>query len=267
MKEVLPQFLVTDKRLIFTVPKATDSLDAAHQADMLELLNGLDMTEIQEVDTNMVITADLQPFLRKGVYTDADEKKLKDLLGPINHLFPYKSNRDVAVGLSTIGYLGPVVEIFPSFQTWLQSDAPNVDMLTASSLAMHEVFGLKPEKSITHWDVNIALENTEFSLVAHIDNEDAVIEKTGGVTLRAPFVQTLGDCACLGSSASNRTIFFHEEYADLYKLEPHNVDNLRQSLSMIVGLGTLASHMPWQFDEANLFGDIEWNEKSFPKNS
>lgn len=267
MKTVIPQFRTVENQLIFCVPKALEEAEAVHQAKMLELLDPLPTTEVTEFLGRIVIKADVDTFTKKGVYIDRDGKQIESLLGPVNDLIPFKSAEDVGIGLSMITFSGPVIDIYPSFQTWLETGGGDInEAFTASYSTMNGIFGLKPRKSVTHHDIAIGVERTEFSVTAHEEREEAIVEKSASVFLNVPALQTLGNCACLGSNASNRRIFVNDTYADLYSLEPHNVDNLRQTLSMIAGLGRLAAAMPHVYDENALFRDIHWHEEVFPRN-
>ena len=265
MQERLSQFQATEERLTVNVEKSADELEAAHQADMLELLDALDMTTITEHGNVTTITAELDAFRLKKVYTNKDDERIAELLAPISLLLPFKSHTDVGIGLFMMTFAGPVIDIYPSFQTWLHSGGASPDALNESSLAMHRLYNLKPRKHISHNDINVAFNAIEFSVTTHTDTQEAIIERRATVPMQVPFLQTIGDCACLGSNASNRSIFIGDGYADLYQLEPHNVDNFLQTLSMIVGLGVMVTRMSNEFNETDLFADIEWQEETFPR--
>ena len=267
MKEIVPQFTYQDGTLNFFVlpPSGPYSQTETQWATALEQLDALTNVGVTTATTGHIVTADVHPYLQKGVYEEVSYVSMDQMLGLVAGLLPYKSSVDVGLSLSTVGRRGVVTDIHPSVQTWLQDGGLDQDVKVAGARAMCDVYGLKPAKAISHWDVVAATDAIDFETALWEDHEDATVEKVSVITLNVPFLQTLGDCACLGSNASSRRIYMDDDYADLYSLESHNVDNLRQTLSLIIGLGTIAANMPHSFDETALFKDVSWREQIFPK--
>lgn len=269
MSEVIPQFTYNDSLLHVTVlaEHDPDEWKSAHTANMLTLLGDVQGVDISEQPYGHSITANLSPFLKKAPYTSDDTVKLEKLLASISRLLPYRSETDIGIGLSTISHGGIVADIYPSAQIWFQNEGISQDIRTESSGAMGSVFGVgKTKKAITHWDVAIALDLIEFEVAAFESDEQTTTEKSSLVTLRVPFLQTIGNCACLGSNASERKIYLDNQSPYLYSLESHNVDSLRETLSLILGLGSIAAHLPSEYDEGALFSGVNWRERTFPKN-
>jgi len=265
MKEVLPQFTYEATQLTFRID--TDDQITPIEADLLAELETLEGVNVSTTDTGHTFTADLQPLLKKDVYDWADGAFIEKLLGTANILTPYISAHDEVLGLSTIGHDGLNAHIYPSFQTWLEGGGITPEVLQASETAMYSVFGepwVPPQES-NHIVIRAGLDKATFDMLDYQETEEATLERTAKVELTVPWLQSLGNCACLSSDAMDRSIHTDAKYASLYKLKPHNIDNIRQVLSLVVGLGTLAAHAPTTFDETSLFKDVAWNTRTFPK--
>ncbi|HVX24545.1 MAG TPA: hypothetical protein VG992_04365 [Candidatus Saccharimonadales bacterium] len=266
MKEVVPQFTYQDTVLTFHLENLGETVSPV-EADLLTNLDACTEVSVTPTKGGHTVKADIQPLLKKDVYDGADLRFIEKLLGSVNVLTPYISDHDEVLGLSTIGHDGLDAHIYPSFQTWLQSDGLNPEVIRASETAIYSAFGeaWQPPKEHNHLVVRVGTDQASFHALDYQDNEDATLERTANMQLTIPWLQTLGNCACLASDGSDRSMHPDGKYASLYKLKPHNIDDLRQVLSLVVGLGTLAAHAPLTFDETLLFKDVEWEVQSFPK--
>ena len=266
-----PQLVCREDVLTLRTNLGNDDLEAAYQVESVHELDLLPYVEVTTDAQDVTVTADLDALRTKPTYSPDAERRLFSFLSPVSKLLPFRSKDDAVFGVTTIGYSGLSANVYPSLQTWLQSGGMDQDVSNECRQAMLKNMGHKPDsrpqRDSGFMGAAAGTRVSTFRLCQFERTETEFIEKTAGVLLVIPSFQTIGNCACMGSNASDRHIYESDDdaWAELYKIETHNVDSLHQVMSLLVGIGTLASHVSIEYDETEIFRDISWNTHTVPR--
>ena len=182
-----------------------------------------------------------------------------------------QDDTDRVLSLNVINDRGLVVSVNEHFQRWLnqQGFTEEVAKETVASMALpfgddyiegtrkdfryHALEGVG--ELATARGVRVNIRNNEFGLTR--ETSERYEEAT--VNWRDADLSTLGDCACLGADAREREhVYTHEGVKQLYEMGPHNVDFARQSLSLFLGLGTMAYHAARYDGTEDIFTGVVW---------
>jgi len=260
MAEIIPQITYDAPELVFHITGGDPVMRG------LDHLDKMTFVSVTEQPTGTVVKADIEMFSKPGVYTGGQEQKLMVWLNGIANMLPLLPQHDEAISIGNISEYGPVAHIYPSLQHWINQDGLHPAIMNTAMRNMAAVMGerFKLQTPESHITVTGHLWPAEFDLTRWRDHGEQSAEGHATVRWNTPFLQTLGNCACLGSDASKRDLFV-DNRPELYAIEPHNVDSLRQTLSLLVGLGTIATNMPKEFEPDDFWGGIEWQEHDVPR--
>lgn len=221
-----------------------DSLERNYQLDQVAELAKLSICTVTENDDAISVTAETAG-LSMADYNFRVDSRIGSYLNPLFAAMSYRNDKtDSVVDVDGYRLLG-AVGVHPSFQTWLNDGGLTDDVREDALFAMLRLHGKNARKhldDVGFMGIGIGLWPADFTLTDR-QSSDLVTAKEGRFSLPTLAMQTIGNCACLGSSSSNRNIF-KDDRTKLYDLTAHNLDTAHQTLSILVGIGSLAANVP-----------------------
>ncbi len=109
------------------------------------------------------------------------------------------------------------------------------------------------------------IRSEEFGFSGQDETDKSVTYKHGTGQWSWLDLTTIGNCACWGVSGDDRQRILLpgvNENQRLYDMQPHNVDFARQSLSLVLGVGTLAYAAAHYEGDEDIYANIEWHINS-----
>lgn len=282
MSEVRPNFTYDGESDILHINSTLDEEPAVATKQLegvgqLESLGGV-MIEQQANQVNV----DIEIVKSLGKYfNNYGDTALTEAIRNINAILfsDPQGMTDRVVGMTSWHYIGAHASIFPQFQRWLNSSQLSDEEVRQAIIAMTLPFGEDQTQKAkddftdlgrggyTAWSYRVAVRSETFGLHKQEETDDSFVVTDGRVAWNSIDLSTLGDCACWGPTGEERNrIHLRPDSSKLYDLSPHNWDFARQSLSLVLGLGSLAYHASRHEGREDIFADVEWQEpRIYPK--
>lgn len=107
--------------------------------------------------------------------------------------------------------------------------------------------------------LEVAVRTGQFTIEKYFNRRGTTRKSDGHANWKWLSMDTLGD-ANMGLSFDSRQRVRHGgEDKKLYRMFSYNIDNARQSLGLLLGLGSLAHYAAQDLNTYNLFKDVKWD--------
>ncbi len=283
-----PEGLISDAAQ-FAKSKIDESLTVA--ADTY----GAEISEPADTPDRYNVTIDLQRALAQHIGKEPDsedELPIQAFIRTIDRLLPVypPDTIDRVAGVQFLSANGADGAVYERFQQWLQAGGLNEETSRSALMAMSLPFSQEYQSQVKkHFRFTEDPENKRYGALADarrhdsmsaqifvrqrkkqlykiIERDDAYEEHSGAVVWDSVELMTLGNCACWGGSGVAREMVDVSSGAKrLYEMKPHNVLLGRESLSLLLGLGSLAYHAA-SGGQADIFAEAVWKEPNeYPK--
>jgi hypothetical protein len=256
-----------------------DAKIVQHKLGQAEAIGEGEGVEISEEDGIATISVDIEKrfdFRRDSDYSSDDVDVFLSQLSDVLPFHPI-DGIDRVFGLEYLGPNGASGVIYNHFQRFLNSNAITEDTLRHAAIAMTLPFGSDITRRVRQGLKTFNFEDTlgadgfsssvhvvpdRFGLFKREQTEEQYSEVTGSVPWRWLNISTLGSCACWGAAGDDRErgVTVEEPSLRLYEMSPHNVDVARQSLSLMLGVGTLAYYAAQYKGNEDIYANATWNE-------
>lgn len=239
--------------------------------ETLEEMPGITTIEAEDELTAIV---DVDACLGDS-FNNTGDPKINMFLGLVRILLPgwIEDDIDRVLSVNHLNDRGLSIVVNEHFQRWLnqQGFTEEVAHDTVRSMALpfgkdyhdrakkdfeyHKLDGVG--EIVTAGSFRTTIRVNEFGLAK--DGSDRFEEAQ--VTWRDTDMSTIGDCACLGADARERgQVYLHDGVKQLYEMGPHNIDFGRQSLSLFLGLGSMAYHAARYEGVEDIFTGAIWKD-------
>lgn len=248
------------------------------RAQVLEDLSSQGATVEKVDDYRYSLRVDVQEHLGEALYLYGQgDEMIASFLNKIRILLPFlpEDNIDRVVSLKAHHSTSGGAEVNHQFQRWMNAHGLNEEngkeTIMAMELPLEEGYRQLIERDFQFVeDQNTKSACAEGSLVA-IRHEWFGVTQTqetegepsitrGKVVWGWPELRTLGG-ACIGANGRDREgVRMSPHSKRLYELTSNNVDMARQSLSMLLGLGTMARHAAAYEGSEDILEQVEWQD-------
>jgi hypothetical protein len=262
----------------------TKQLIAAFRAEQLENLSSYSGVAVKEFHDDVVeIRIPVEQSLGHAFNIGGDPE-IAGFLKLVNDILPYypRDDFDRVVALEFLGSRGASGVINEHMQRWLNSGEISEEAARSCIEAMslpimppkelQEFVDVKKDFRFSRYSSGVAadtgmifglrIKQDKFTVHKIDIDEDSVNEQIGDATWGNIDLNTLGNCACWGVSGENRSFMNIDRNVPqrLYQMDPHNVDTARQSLSLVLGIGSLAYYAALYQGDEDIYANVAWRE-------
>ncbi len=295
MSEVRPQFTYSPDGELSIVAglgegwhnedKSPEEL-AQYRSEQEQSLSELDAQpeiEVVEVGGIAVVSIDVTGRFAHS-FNNQGDSDIISFLESLNRLLPFHPTDQIdrVFSLDNIYDIGATGVINHHFQRWLDAvgitEEASRSTIGAMALPFGEGFSRRITKDFsylvgddyqhansTSWSVTAR--STVFGIEVVEETPDSITYKDGQVRWSYLDISTLGSCACWGVDGMDRSRLTIDtaESMRLYEMGPHNVDYARQSLSLLLGIGSLTYLAARYLGREDVFADTEWGRSETHK--
>ena len=206
-----------------------------------------------------------------------DNSVFTTFVGSLSLLTLQQSGPDVhnrVMTIAGIGDRGIHVDVYQHFQGWLNnnglSEEAAKDCTIAVATAYNEEETEEREFQYHNFNNGVFAGTIAVRIIARLDafRFQDFHEGNGSTLLRQGedrwkwlSLDTYGDPSIAVAGETRRKVRYVQDNKKLYRMYSHNIDSARQSLSLLLGLGSLAYHAAQDQQEYDVFKDVAW-EKS-----
>ena len=275
MSEILPQVVYSPNGVLSVRTEIRD----AYSEETLEHL-------LERPGTYLDNTGTLQVEVKQAVGSDFGHTRngaIRDFLDEVGKLLPvYPEDAvDRVVHPLWLSARGVEAAVYTHFQRWLNSQSHlNERVAKETLLAMATPFGKEREQDVNRkFDLyqqsastdlfEVTIYDSHFGVNTREETDNSYIEKYGRIVWKRLNLSTIGNCACLGVGGEERdrvNVSQNRLKPWLYEMIPHNIDSSHQSLSLLLGIGSLAYHASLYSGQEDILEQVDWAEpRIYPK--
>jgi len=272
-----PQFIFVPEGELILSTSTQSEYPESEQADPIKVV-ALDklgaMPGVNTIESNTSLTAhvDIKECLGNS-FNNRGDQKISEFFQIVRALLPgwIEDDTDRVLGVNLLNDRGLNIEVNEHFQRWLnhRGFSEEVARDTVRSMALpfgkenlnrikkdfeyHAIDGIG--EMVEAGSFRTIVRTSEFGLM----KEDSESFKQSTVKWRNTDMSTIGNCACLGVDASQREeVLIQDGVKQLYEMSPHNTEFARQSLSLFLGLGTMAYHATQYNGTEDILAEVTW---------
>ncbi len=279
----IPQIEYTPEGVLLVRSGLTEGSSLAGQPEEIEKLTNYRLEALNYLEEQGAIVEhegdryklaiDVKDQLEYSL-ADPSDWSLSTFVGKFARLLPYGplDNIDRVINIDGLHKTGIQAGVYPQYQKWMNAHGLNEENARATLEAMAIPFGEDYEKEVKKGFSFGYYQNGEAAnssgLIVCVRHEDfgVVIEdsekqeiKSGRVNWGWTELTTLGACACLGVNGNDREFVpIWDNTKKLYEMTPHNVDTVRQSFSLLLGLGSLAYAATRYEGDEDILDSVAW---------
>lgn len=272
-----PQFIFLPEGELILSTSSQIEYPESERADPIRVV-ALDklgaMPGVRTIESNTSLTAhvDINECLGNS-FNNRGDQKISEFFQIVRALLPgwLEDDTDRVLGVDRLNDRDLNIVVNEHFQRWLnhQGFSEEVARDTVRSMAIpfgkENVDRIKKDfkyyatdgvgEMVKAGSFRTTVKTSEFGLI----KEDSESFKQSTVMWRDTDMSTIGDCACLGADARQREgVLIQDGVKQLYEMGPHNIDFARQSLSLFLGLGTMAYHATKYNGTEDILAELTW---------
>lgn len=193
--------------------------------------------------------------------------------------FDYTDKRDGVFSIDSWYKNGADGKIYPQFQRWLNngglSDEVARECIRAMVLPFDKATKAEVEKDYTYASqsnssvaeshiLRVVSRREEFRISKFVLDQEIPGYRNGSVEWNWIDITTIGGCACWGPSGEERdSVMITPDFNHLYIMKPHNVDTAVQSLSLVLGMASLAYRAALYEGTEDILANATFSERIF----
>lgn len=276
--ELAPRFTYSPDGIL-ELRRQFDGLDYTGRLfDIRELLDCTPGYSVHEEAVDSVVQVEVDRVLKTDDHISLDSENAMVLLNNLSLFlyFDYEEKRDGIVCLDFWSKHGAEAIIFPHFQRWLNARGLDENASRNCIKAMAYPLGKRAQKEalkefrfftdnshsgtgLNGLSLGVISVKEKFEVSRFEENDGSFRSENGSVFWNNVTLNTLGSCACWGVSGEERShLLITSDTTRLYEMSPHNVDYAGQSVSLALGIGSLAYDATRYTGEEDIFEGVDW---------